>query len=121
MATASSSSAPPAHRLRLRPLWRIAQGVGGTFLFANASALVTDAFAREQLGVAMGTNTMVAAVGLVLGPVLGGALVSISWPWVFWHQGAQGDDPITAAIKLAPVAIGMLVSRSRPSSAPSSA
>jgi EmrB/QacA subfamily drug resistance transporter len=67
-------------------LWRVAQGVGGAFLFANAAALVTDAFPREQLGVALGTNTMVAAVGLVLGPVLGGVLVSISWPWVFWFN-----------------------------------
>src|SRR4051794_25063700 len=67
-------------------LWRIAQGIGGAFLFANAAALVTDAFPREQLGLAMGTNTMVAAVGLVLGPVLGGALVSISWQWVFWFN-----------------------------------
>src|SRR6476646_9367401 len=67
-------------------LWRIVQGVGAAFLFANASALVTDAFPKEQLGVAMGTNTMVAAVGLVLGPVLGGALVAISWQWVFWFN-----------------------------------
>jgi EmrB/QacA subfamily drug resistance transporter len=67
-------------------LWRVAQGIAGAFLFANASALVTDAFPREQLGVAMGTNTMVAAIGLVLGPVLGGALVSISWHWVFWFN-----------------------------------
>jgi MFS family permease len=29
---------------------------------------------------------MVAAVGLVLGPVLGGALVAISWHWVFWFN-----------------------------------
>ena len=34
----------------------------------------------------MGTNTMVAAVGLVIGPVLGGALVAISWHWVFWFN-----------------------------------
>ncbi len=67
-------------------LWRILQGIGGAFLFANASALVTDAFPREQLGLAMGTNTMVAAIGLVLGPVLGGALVAISWHWVFWFN-----------------------------------
>src|SRR3954453_20464999 len=53
-------------------LWRIVQGIGAAFLFANAAALVTDAFPREQLGLAMGTNTMVAAVGLVIGPVLGG-------------------------------------------------
>jgi EmrB/QacA subfamily drug resistance transporter len=67
-------------------LWRIAQGVGGAFLFANAAAIVTDAFPREQLGLAMGTNTMVAAVGLVIGPVLGGALVAIAWHWVFWFN-----------------------------------
>ena len=29
--------------------------------------------------------------------------------FVFYFQGAQGDDPITAGIKLAPLAIGMLV------------
>src|SRR5581483_3309182 len=29
--------------------------------------------------------------------------------FVFYFQGAQGDDPITAGIKLAPMAIGMLV------------
>ncbi len=67
-------------------LWRILQGVGGAFIFANGPALVTDAFPREQLGLAMGTNTMVAAIGLVLGPVLGGALVAISWHWVFWFN-----------------------------------
>ncbi len=67
-------------------LWRIVQGVGGAFLFANASALVTDAFPRHELGLAMGTNVMIAAVGLVLGPVLGGALVAVSWHWVFWFN-----------------------------------
>src|SRR5205814_9766104 len=30
--------------------------------------------------------------------------------FVFYFQGAQGDDPITAGIKLAPMALGMLVS-----------
>jgi EmrB/QacA subfamily drug resistance transporter len=67
-------------------LWRILQGIGSAFLFANSAAVVTDAFPREQLGVAMGANAMVAAIGLVLGPVLGGALVGISWHWVFWFN-----------------------------------
>jgi EmrB/QacA subfamily drug resistance transporter len=71
-------------------LWRVLQGIASAFLFANSSAIVTDAFPREQLGVAMGTNIMVAAVGLVLGPVLGGALVSISWHWVFWFNVPLG-------------------------------
>jgi EmrB/QacA subfamily drug resistance transporter len=71
-------------------LWRILQGIGGAFIFANATALVTDAFPKEQLGLAMGTNTMVAAVGLVLGPILGGVLVSISWHWAFWFNVPLG-------------------------------
>jgi EmrB/QacA subfamily drug resistance transporter len=71
-------------------LWRILQGIGGAFLFANSAALVTDAFPREQLGLALGTNTMVAAVGLVIGPILGGVLVAISWHWVFWFNVPLG-------------------------------
>src|ERR671935_2176773 len=71
-------------------VWRVLQGIGGAFLFANSAALVTDAFPKRELGLAMGTNTMVAAVGLVLGPVLGGVLVSISWHWVFWFNVPLG-------------------------------
>src|ERR1044072_1003677 len=71
-------------------VWRIFQGVGAAFIFANAAALVTDAFPKEQLGVAMGTNTMIAAVGLVIGPVLGGLLVEASWQWVFWFNVPVG-------------------------------
>src|SRR5712671_5137733 len=67
-------------------LWRVVQGVGGAFLFANSAALVTDAFPKKELGLAMGTNVMIAAVGLVIGPVLGGALIAISWHWVFWFN-----------------------------------
>lgn len=70
--------------------WRIVQGIGAALIFANASALVTDAFPREELGMAMGTNVMVAAVGLVLGPVLGGLLVEVSWHWVFWFNVPLG-------------------------------
>src|SRR5438094_7340335 len=62
-------------------LWRILQGIGSAFLFANAAALVTDAFPKYQLGLAMGANTMVAAVRHALGPVLGGPLVGISGRW----------------------------------------
>src|SRR3954447_21876049 len=71
-------------------LWRVLQGIGGALLFANTGAIVTDAFPRRQLGLAMGTNTMVAAVGLVIGPVLGGLLVAVSWHWVFWFNVPLG-------------------------------
>src|SRR4051794_8029247 len=67
-------------------LWRVLQGIGGAFLFSNAAALVTDAFPQKELGPAMATNAVVPAVGLLIGPVLGGALVALSWPWVFWFN-----------------------------------
>ena len=69
---------------------RVIQGIGGAFLFANSVAIVTDAFPREELGLAMGTNSMVGGVGLVVGPVLGGALVALSWQWVFWFNVPLG-------------------------------
>ena len=34
---------------------------------------------------------------------------ALMFVFVFYFQGAQGDDPVTAGIKLAPMAIGMLV------------
>jgi len=35
---------------------------------------------------------------------------ALMFVFVFYYQGAQGDDPITAGIKLTPMAVGMLVS-----------
>src|SRR5206468_12924836 len=35
---------------------------------------------------------------------------ALMFVFVFYFQGAQGDDPITAGVKLAPLALGMLVS-----------
>src|SRR5205807_3751619 len=34
---------------------------------------------------------------------------ALMFVFVFYFQGAQGDDPITAGIKLIPLALGMLV------------
>jgi MFS family permease len=35
---------------------------------------------------------------------------ALMFVFVFYFQGAQGDDPITAGIKLTPLAVGMLIS-----------
>lgn len=63
---------------------RILQGVGGAFMFATSSALVTDAFPRSELGKALGINAMVVGAGLILGPILGGVLTTLGWRMVFW-------------------------------------
>ncbi|WP_027480694.1 MFS transporter [Deinococcus pimensis] len=69
---------------------RVLQGVGGAFMMANSSAIVTDAFPREELGLAIGTNQMMVAVGSILGPIVGGWLTSLGWQWVFWFNVPLG-------------------------------
>jgi EmrB/QacA subfamily drug resistance transporter len=65
---------------------RAFQGAAGAFMLANSSALVTDAFPKKQLGMALGTNMIVAAVGSILGTILGGWLTGFGWQWVFWFN-----------------------------------
>ncbi|GHF52711.1 EmrB/QacA subfamily drug resistance transporter [Deinococcus metalli] len=69
---------------------RALQGVGGAFMLANSSAIVTDAFPKKELGFAIGTNQMMVAVGAILGPIIGGALTALGWQWVFWFNVPLG-------------------------------
>src|SRR5437588_7854896 len=62
---------------------RVGQGVGGALLFANSSAILTDAFPQHQRGLALGVNSIAAIAGAFLGLVLGGVLAPISWRLVF--------------------------------------
>ena len=64
-------------------LMRIGQGVGGAFLFANSSAILTDAFPEDQRGLALGINGVAAIGGSFVGLILGGFLAPIEWHLVF--------------------------------------
>ncbi|WP_063805649.1 MFS transporter [Streptomyces sp. NRRL F-5122] len=63
--------------------WRIVQGIGGALLFANSTAILTDAFPVEQRGTALGINSLAAIAGSFLGLVLGGVLAPIDWKMIF--------------------------------------
>ncbi|HET7137968.1 MAG TPA: MFS transporter [Gaiellaceae bacterium] len=62
---------------------RVGQGVGGALLFANSSAILTDAFPRDQRGLALGINSIAAIAGSFVGLVLGGVLAPVSWRLIF--------------------------------------
>ena len=80
---------------------RTVMGMGGAFMMANSSVIVTDAFPRKGLGQALGINMMVAAAGSTLGVVIGGIMTSISWQWVFWFNVPLGViGTLWAAINL---------------------
>src|SRR5581483_5984304 len=62
---------------------RVVQGVGAAFLFANSSAILTDAFPADQRGLALGINMVAAIAGSFIGLVLGGVLAPVAWRLVF--------------------------------------
>nr|MDA8356582.1 MFS transporter [Actinomycetota bacterium] len=64
-------------------IMRVFQGVGGALLFANSSAILTDAFPPHQRGLALGVNQVAAIGGSFLGLVLGGLLGPVEWHLVF--------------------------------------
>src|SRR5689334_21366184 len=64
--------------------WRLVQGVGGAMLFANSTAILTDAFPPHRRGTALGINQIAAIAGSFVGLIVGGVLSEISWRAVFW-------------------------------------
>ncbi len=64
-------------------IFRLIQGFGGGFLFANGTAILTDAFPKKQRGMAMGINQIAAIVGSVIGLIVGGILSAIDWHLIF--------------------------------------
>jgi MFS family permease len=64
-------------------IWRVVQGIGGAFLFANSTAILTDAFPSNQRGTALGLNSIAAIAGSFMGLILGGVLAPVNWHLVF--------------------------------------
>jgi MFS family permease len=63
--------------------WRVVQGIGGAFLFANSTAILTDAFPANQRGTALGLNSIAAIAGSFVGLILGGVLAPVNWHLIF--------------------------------------
>jgi EmrB/QacA subfamily drug resistance transporter len=63
--------------------FRIIQGIGGAFLFANSAAILADAFPYNERGKALGINQVSALAGSLIGLILGGVLATINWRYVF--------------------------------------
>jgi EmrB/QacA subfamily drug resistance transporter len=65
--------------------FRVLQAVGAAMLQANSVAIITAAVPRRALGRAIGVQGAAQAVGLSVGPSVGGLLIdSLGWQWVFF-------------------------------------
>jgi len=64
---------------------RAIQGAGAAVQLPLALALLSAGFPPPQRPRALGIFGAVTGLGVVLGPLVGGAVVQgISWPWIFW-------------------------------------
>lgn len=63
---------------------RFLQGIAGSLLLAGPMVLLKKAFATNHLGRAYGIYSVFAAVGLAIGPTIGGILQSLfNWRYIF--------------------------------------
>ncbi|XJZ26869.1 MFS transporter [Bacillota bacterium Lsc_1132] len=64
---------------------RVLQGMGAALLQANSVSIITFATPKKDLGKAIGIQASAQGIGLSLGPVVGGTLLSfVSWKWLFF-------------------------------------
>ncbi|MFJ9539105.1 MFS transporter [Streptomyces sp. NPDC101225] len=83
--TLASAACGLAPSLGALVLFRVVQAAGAAMMQANSVALVTTSAPRERMRRALGVQAAAQALGLALGPTVGGALVSmLGWRWVFW-------------------------------------
>jgi EmrB/QacA subfamily drug resistance transporter len=79
---------------------RAMQGAGAAIIFPLTLTLISEAFPVQKRGAAIGLWGGITGLGVAIGPVVGGAVVSgISWHWIFWLNVPVGLalSPLAAA------------------------
>lgn len=71
--------------------FRVLQAVGNAMVFANLNAMISSAFPENERGRAFGLTSMGVFIGLIIGPILGGAITQIlGWRTLFYFDTAIG-------------------------------
>ncbi len=64
---------------------RVVQGIGASVMTPMSMAILTSAFPAATRGRALGIWSGVGGLALIIGPALGGVIVSTwGWNWIFW-------------------------------------
>jgi EmrB/QacA subfamily drug resistance transporter len=82
---------------------RMVQGLGGSLTLPLGRLIIIRSYPREQLISKMSIVVMVASIGLMLGPLMGGLITQyMSWRWIFWVNVPVGLLSFTTALRLLP-------------------
>ncbi len=92
--------------------FRVLQGVGGAFMMPQSLSLLTVNFPAERRGAALGIWGSVVAVGAILGPIIGGLIVThYSWAWIFLINLPVGIISLILVDRIVPESIDPAASR----------
>lgn len=101
--TAASLACALAPSLGVLVLFRVVQAAGAAMLQSNSIALISNAAPPERLRGALGAQAAAQALGLGLGPAVGGLLVdTVGWRWVFGVNVPVGIVALVAGVLLLP-------------------
>ena len=101
--TAASLACALAPDLTALVAFRVVQALGAAMLQANSIALISNAAPRARLRTALGAQAAAQALGLGLGPAVGGLLVdTVGWRWVFGVNVPVGVVALVAGLFLLP-------------------
>ena len=80
---------------------RALQGLGGAFIMAVSPAMLTSAFPAHERGRALGMNAVIVALGVSVGPTLGGIITEhLSWRWIFYFNVRLGIFGVIATLRI---------------------
>ncbi len=85
--------------------FRVVQAVGAAMIIALGTAILTEAWPAQQRGQVLGLAAGFISLGIVLGPVAGGLILSVwSWHWIFYVNVPIGAVSLVLALRfLAPL------------------
>jgi MFS family permease len=82
---------------------RMVQGAAGGFMLPMTMNLMVESVDRRHLGAVMATVTLPLLIVPILGPVLGGLIVShLSWRWIFYVNVPICVTAMALAVRLLP-------------------
>ena len=77
------------------------QGLGGALIMAISPAMLTSAFPASERGRALGMNAVIVALGVSVGPTLGGIITEhFTWRWIFYVNIPLGIIGFIATLRV---------------------
>src|SRR5438270_8080109 len=84
-------------------LFRVLQGVGGGMIMPIGQLMMAEAAGPKRMGRVMSIAAVPVMLAPILGPTLGGVIVqNISWRWIFFVNVPIGLIAVVAALRLLP-------------------